>query len=175
MDNLLHSVEAVVFDFDGVFTDNRVIVFDDGREAVLCNRSDGLAIARLRKTGLPLLVLSTETNPVVSARCVKLGLECAQGIDSKIGYLRAWASRHNLPLSRIAYVGNDTNDLECMGAVGCPVAVADAYPEVLRVAKIVLSTRGGEGALRELTMLIEAVLAKKMQGMGKVRPDESAH
>jgi N-acylneuraminate cytidylyltransferase len=174
MNELLGSLESIVFDFDGVFTNNKVIVFEDGREAVICDRSDGLGIARLKKTGIPLLVLSTETNSVVKARCEKLGLECAQGIGKKIDYLRKWAAKRNLSLTTMAYVGNDTNDLECMAAVGCPVAVADAYPEALAAAKIVLTSRGGEGALRELTVLIETAHLKKTRDNGGMRPSESA-
>jgi YrbI family 3-deoxy-D-manno-octulosonate 8-phosphate phosphatase len=151
---LPQPVAAVVFDFDGVFTDNKVITFQDGREAAVSNRSDGWGIARLRETGLPLLVLSTETNPVVQARCAKLRIPCQQGLDNKAEALQRWLDERGLPASQVVYVGNDANDLDCMALVGCPVAVADAYPEALERAALVLEHPGGNGAVREICDLV---------------------
>jgi len=147
-------ISGLVMDFDGVFTDNRVIVFQDGREAVLCDRGDGLGLDRLKELGLPLLVLSTEKNSVVQARCEKLDLPCQQGISDKISVLKGWIKKNDLNPSGIIYVGNDVNDLPCLGYVGCGVAVGDAYPEVKASARLVLSAYGGKGAIRELTELI---------------------
>jgi YrbI family 3-deoxy-D-manno-octulosonate 8-phosphate phosphatase len=147
-------VAAVVFDFDGVFTDNKVITFQDGREAAISNRSDGWGIARLRKTGLPLLVLSTETSPVVQARCDKLRIPCQQGLENKAEALQRWLDERVLPASQVVYVGNDGNDNGCMELVGCPVAVADAYPEALERAALVLKHSGGNGAVREICDLV---------------------
>jgi N-acylneuraminate cytidylyltransferase len=153
---LPERLDALVFDFDGVFTDNRVTVLDEGREAVVCNRSDGLGIERLRKAGWPMLVLSKETHPIVSARCAKLKLECLQGIDEKGPALRHWLDARGFSPDRTLYVGNDVNDLPCLAEVGCPVVVADAYPEARRAARIILDHPGGHGALRELAELIES-------------------
>jgi YrbI family 3-deoxy-D-manno-octulosonate 8-phosphate phosphatase len=147
-------LDALVFDFDGVFTDNRVTVLGEGQEAVVCNRSDGLGIERLRKAGWPMLVISKETHPIVSARCSKLKLECLQGIDEKRSALRRWLDDRGFALERTLYLGNDINDLPCLTDVGCPVAVADAYPEALRASRIILDHSGGNGALRELADLI---------------------
>jgi len=147
-------ISGLVMDFDGVFTDNRVFVFQDGREAVLCDRGDGLGLDRLRRSGLPLLVLSTERNSVVQARCEKLDIPCQQGLSDKIIVLKEWIKKNNLNPSGIIYVGNDVNDLPCLRYVGCGVAVGDAYPEVKASARFVLSSYGGKGAIRELTDLI---------------------
>ncbi len=155
LDQLPDPITAVVLDFDGVFTDNRVLVFQDGTEAVLCDRGDGWGIASLRKLGMPLLVLSTERNSVVKARCDKLQIPCLQGVDDKLSALRDWAAEKGIDLSQVIYVGNDANDLDCLAAVGCGVAVQDARPEVLSAARIVLSSCGGRGALRELAGLIQ--------------------
>lgn len=144
----------VVFDFDGVFTNNLVFVSETGEESVLCNRSDGLGLKMLRSIGLPHLIISTETNPVVQMRAKKLKIECHAGYDDKLAKLKAVAEEHNCDLLEIAYVGNDINDLECMEVAGLPVAVADAYPEVKGVAKIILNTRGGYGAVREFCEMI---------------------
>ncbi len=145
---------ALIMDFDGVFTDNAVFVDQNGTETVRCNRSDGLGIDRLRATGLPLLVLSKEQNPVVAARCEKLQLECLQGLHEKRPALEQWCQDRRLDLMHVVYIGNDINDLTCFDAVGYTVAVADAWPEVLQAATIVLSRPGGAGALRELSDLI---------------------
>jgi YrbI family 3-deoxy-D-manno-octulosonate 8-phosphate phosphatase len=155
-ESLPPRVGAVVFDFDGVFTDNRVLVHEDGAESVLCNRSDGWGIGELRATGVPMVVISTEQNPVVSARCRKLGLECVQNARDKAAELERWLNDRAIPPSSVVFVGNDVNDVDCMKMVGCSVVVADAHPSVKRIADIVLSSPGGRGAVRELTDLVSA-------------------
>lgn len=154
---LLRDIRLLVLDFDGVFTDNRVMVMQDGTEGVLCSRGDGMGLEMLRKSGMPIFVLSKEQNPVVAARCRKLKLECLHGIDDKLPELKKLAERMGVMKHQIAYVGNDTNDLGPMGWVGLPIAVADAHPEALAAARYVLSKPGGFGALRELCdLLIES-------------------
>jgi N-acylneuraminate cytidylyltransferase len=156
----LKRVRLICFDFDGVMTDNRVLVMEDGSEGVLCNRSDGLGLERLRAAGMPVAVVSKERNPVVAARCRKLKIPCHQGIEDKLPAVRGLAADHGIALADIAYVGNDINDLACMGAVGVAVAPADAYPEVLAVAHLVMHRAGGFGAVRELCDLILAARAE---------------
>ena len=158
------DVDAIVTDFDGVHTDDRVLVDSDGRESVVASRSDGAGIAALHEAGIPFLILSKETNPVVTARGRKLGVEVLQGIDDKASALADWAAKADLPLARVAYVGNDLNDLGPMALVGWPIAVADARPEVLRAARIVLTAKGGHGAVREAA---DRVLASR----GVLTPD----
>ncbi|HKP63779.1 MAG TPA: acylneuraminate cytidylyltransferase [Polyangiales bacterium] len=153
-DALPTAIQALVMDFDGVHTDDRVLVDQDGREAVFCNRRDGLGLEQLRKTDLKLLVLSKEQNAVVQARCKKLGLPCLSGIDAKLPALQRWCAEQQVALANTVYVGNDVNDIECLAAVGCGVAVADAHPEAKARARFVLERPGGQGALRELCELI---------------------
>jgi N-acylneuraminate cytidylyltransferase len=150
------GVRLVVFDFDGVFTDDRVLVLEDGREAVTCSRGDGLGLARLRAAGLRAAVLSSEVNAVVAARCRKLGLDCRQAVTDKGAALRALADEAGVPLPAVAYVGNDVNDLPALRLAGVAVAVADAHPEARAAAQVVLERGGGRGAVRELC---ERVLA----------------
>ncbi len=147
---MLNRIGLVVFDFDGVMTDNTVLVMQDGAEGVLCNRSDGLGIGMMKDAGIPMMVLSKEQNPVVAARCRKLKLDCLQGIDDKIGELTRIAAERSLTLDRVAYVGNDLNDVPCMAAVGLPIAVADAWPVAKRAARFITTRRGGHGAVREV-------------------------
>ena len=145
---------GLALDFDGVMTDNKVVVSQNGTEAVVCSRSDGMGIGMLRRTGLPIVVLSTEPNPVVAARCAKLEIPCLHHLHDKVGALRAWAAERSLDLRNVVFVGNDINDVECLSAVGCPVVPADAHPEAMRLARIVLNQRGGEGAVRAVAELL---------------------
>jgi len=152
--NLPRPVELVVFDFDGVFTDNKVHVDETGRETVVCDRRDGLGIDHLRERGIPMLILSKERNSVVAARGRKLKIEVAAGCDDKATYLEKRLGREGIDPARVVYVGNDVNDLEAMGVVGFSAAPADSHPKVLKRADLVLSSRGGDGAVRELCDLI---------------------
>jgi len=149
-------VEAVVFDFDGVFTDNRVIVTDDGHEAVVCNRGDGMGLELLRDSGIALWILSKERNPVVARRAEKLKLDYLQAIDDKPTALREWAVERNIDLERTIYVGNDINDVACMELVGFSACPADSHDSALEVADLVLRRAGGDGAVRELCDLVLA-------------------
>ncbi len=147
---VMAGVGLLVLDFDGVMTDNRVLVDHNGVEAVSCSRSDGWGISRLRKVGFDVVVLSTETNPVVQARCRKLGIPCVSGSTDKLEHIRAIASERSLAAREIAFVGNDLNDEGVMGWVGVPIAVADAYPEIRAMAALVTTRPGGDGAVREV-------------------------
>jgi|LNFM01.1.fsa_nt_gb N-acylneuraminate cytidylyltransferase len=151
----LRRVKALVTDFDGVHTDNTVLVDETGRESVRCSRADGLGIDLLRAADIPVLILSRESNPVVAARAAKLRVEVIHDCLDKIGALRAWVSARGLQLADIAYVGNDVNDLECLEAAGLPFVPADAHTDARR-AGLPLRMRGGEGAVREVADMILA-------------------
>ena len=145
----LRKIKTVIFDFDGVFSDNKVITSQDGHESVICDRSDGLGIASLRNIGVEMMILSTETNPVVASRGAKLGLPVEQGCDDKAEFLKSWVKKRNLDFAEIAYIGNDINDLEAMKLVGLKVAPADSHPDILALADLVTRKDGGHGAVRE--------------------------
>ena len=151
---LPNDIAALVLDFDGVLTDNRVIVFQDGREAIVADRGDGWGVAQLKRLGIAILVLSAEENPVVQARAHKLGIPCLQGVQDKAAALRGWLMEHKIDASQVVYVGNDVNDLACLQAVGCGIAVNDAHAQVQAAARIRLSAPGGRGAIRELADLL---------------------
>ncbi len=143
------SIKAVIFDFDGVFTDNLVSLNEAGVESVFCSRSDGVGIKMLQDSGIQLLILSKERNSVVSARGEKLGVEVVQGCDDKKTRLLQWIKENNLELLNCAYIGNDINDIECMEMVGLSVAPVDAHPDVDDVTIWKLRSMGGRGAIRE--------------------------
>lgn len=144
------SVRLVVFDFDGVFTDNTVWTDDVGNEWVRSWRGDGLGLEKLRQAGIPAWVLSTETHPVVSRRCEKLGIPCRQGLTDKQAALEALANEVGVSLGDVAYVGNDVNDSGCLRVVGLPIVVQDAHPDVLPLARYRTRAAGGFGAVREI-------------------------
>ncbi|MBU6533682.1 cytidylyltransferase domain-containing protein [Streptomyces sp. NPDC057245] len=144
------DVDAVVLDFDGTQTDDRVLIDSDGREFVSVHRGDGLGIAALRRSGLTMLILSTEVNPVVAARARKLKLPVLHGIDRKDLALKQWCEEQGIAPERVLYVGNDVNDLPCFALVGWPVAVASAHDAVRGAARAVTTVPGGEGAIREV-------------------------
>ncbi|MEU7635012.1 MULTISPECIES: acylneuraminate cytidylyltransferase [unclassified Streptomyces] len=144
------DVDAVVLDFDGTQTDDRVLIDAEGRETVAVHRGDGLGIAALRRAGLDLLILSTEQNPVVAARARKLKVPVLHGIDRKDIALKQWCEEAGVTPDRVLYVGNDVNDLPCFDLVGWPVAVASAHDVVRGAARAVTATPGGSGAIREI-------------------------
>ncbi|MFF0968014.1 cytidylyltransferase domain-containing protein [Streptomyces sp. NPDC003703] len=144
------DIDAVVLDFDGTQTDDRVLIDSDGRELVAVHRGDGLGIAALRRSGLKMLILSTEQNPVVAARARKLALPVLHGIDRKDLALKQWCEEQGIAPERVLYVGNDVNDLPCFALVGWPVAVAGAHDAVRAAARAVTTVPGGDGAVREI-------------------------
>ena len=146
---LLRRVRLAVFDFDGVFTDNRVWVNEAGEELLAFSRSDGLGLRRLDEVGVRYLIVSTEPNPIVGARAVKLNAECVQGVDDKLAVVFERTEELGVALEDTAYVGNDINDADCLRAVGLPVVPADAWPEIRPLAQWVLTRSGGAGCVRE--------------------------
>jgi YrbI family 3-deoxy-D-manno-octulosonate 8-phosphate phosphatase len=148
------DIDAVVLDFDGTQTDDRVLIDSDGREFVSVHRGDGLGIAALRKSGLTMLILSTEQNPVVAARARKLKIPVLHGIDRKDLALKQWCEEQGIAPERVLYVGNDVNDLPCFALVGWPVAVASAHDVVRGAARAVTTVPGGDGAIREIASWI---------------------
>ncbi|MEV3860504.1 N-acylneuraminate cytidylyltransferase [Streptomyces sp. NPDC050095] len=148
------DIDAVVLDFDGTQTDDRVLIDSDGREFVTVHRGDGLGIAALRKSGLSMLILSTEQNPVVAARARKLKIPVLHGIDRKDLALKQWCEEQGIAPERVLYVGNDVNDLPCFAVAGWPVAVASAHDVVRGAARAVTTVPGGDGAIREIASWI---------------------
>lgn len=149
------SLELIIYDFDGVMTDNRVEVDQNGVETVRVNRSDGLAISALKKRDIPQVIISTEKNPVVQKRAEKLGIPVSHSVDDKKYFVANYLKEKNIDPRNVVYVGNDVNDLEAMKIVGLPIAPADAHDEVRRIARYTTHARGGEGVVRELLDIIK--------------------
>lgn len=157
---LIHKVRLVAFDFDGVFTDNMVYVFQDGSESVRCFRGDGIGLKKMRKLDIPTVIISTESNPVVSARASKLKIRCFQNCKDKRNTLENLAQEMGISLAEIAFVGNDINDRECLKCVGFPIVVQDAHPDVASLAAYRTNAPGGHGAVREVCDLFQQALVK---------------
>ena len=151
---LLASVKLIAFDFDGVFTNNTVYVSQDGVESVCCWRSDGIGLSRLRSIGVQTFIISTETNPVVTARANKLNTLCKQSIEDKAAAILEICLEFAISPEQVMFVGNDINDIPAFKLVGLPVAVADAYPEVDPYVLFKTEKSGGLGAVREICDLV---------------------
>jgi YrbI family 3-deoxy-D-manno-octulosonate 8-phosphate phosphatase len=152
--DLFAGVRLVAFDFDGVFTDNSVYVTQDGIESVRCWRGDGIGLTRLRSAGVHAVILSTEVNPVVAVRATKLKTALRQGLEDKAAAILDCCREHGVDPRNAMFVGNDINDIPAFKAVGVPVAVHDACPEVLCHVVYRTVTRGGHGAVREVCDLV---------------------
>ena len=154
---MLNNIKLIVYDFDGVMTDNRVIVREDGIESVIVSRADGMGVGIIMEMGIPQVILSSETNRIVSLRAKKLGIPVLQGVDDKKTALLNYCKDNNYNPSGILYVGNDVNDEGVMKAVGYSVATADAHHSIKSLAQMVLDTKGGQGVVRELADKIEGI------------------
>ncbi len=153
----IRAVRFALFDFDGVFTDNRVYVFEDGREAIRCTRLDGLGLRKLEASGVEPMIVSTEVNKVVRARADKLKVGCVHGTEDKVAVAERECAARGLTFEQVAFVGNDINDLPLLKAVGLPIVVRDAHPDVTGVALYQTRWLGGQGAVREVCDLFARV------------------
>ena len=151
------GLEMLVFDFDGVFTNNKFSLNKNKTEEVILSGADGLAVNILKDKNIPMLILSSEKNDVVRFRCEKLGIKYKNGIENKIKYLKNYFSKNSINKKNVLYIGNDINDLECIKYVGTPIAVNDAVDLVKKNSKIILESRGGDGAIRELVFILTGI------------------
>lgn len=146
----IDKIDAVILDCDGVLTNNLVYVDQNGKETVSFSRADGLAFDVLRKLGKMTYILSTELNPVVSARAKKLKITALQGVSNKVNSLNELASKDKFDLQNTLYVGNDLNDYHAMNSCGFALCPSDAHLDIQAISSIILKNRGGEGVVREI-------------------------
>jgi 3-deoxy-D-manno-octulosonate 8-phosphate phosphatase (KDO 8-P phosphatase) len=152
------NIRILGIDFDGVMTDNRVYVFEDGREAVVCSRLEGYGLRRATAAGVYCFIMSTEKNGVVSMRAKKLEIDCQQDVPDKVEAFERLLSARGLSLNQAAFIGNDVNDLGVLQRVGLPVIVADAHEALDELSAFRTTRRGGDGAVREVCDAIASVL-----------------
>jgi len=146
----INGLDALVFDFDGVLTDNKVLVHQDGSESVLCNRADGLAFDVLRKLKIQTYILSTETNRVVKQRAKKLKIPVIQGASNKLETLSKLCNEEHYDINKVLFIGNDLNDYQVMKACGYSACPSDSHPKIKQISSHILSSAGGAGVVREL-------------------------
>jgi 3-deoxy-D-manno-octulosonate 8-phosphate phosphatase (KDO 8-P phosphatase) len=147
---MLDTIDAFVFDFDGVLTNDKVYVGEDGKEWVSCHRSDGLAFDVLKKLNKPSFILSTETNSVVSQRAKKIKIPSIQGVKDKAIELKRLSIEKGFNLDKVMYVGNDINDYKAMKLCGFSACPSNSHQKIISISKILLKTKGGDGVVREL-------------------------
>lgn len=150
------KISLLALDFDGIVTDNRVWVNQNGEEMIAANRSDSLIMDRLREKGTEIVIISSETNPVVSARAKKMRVEAIQGVGlkDKAEVLSKLCAERGIPLDEVVFAGNDINDIPCFKIVGWAVTVPDGMNEALSEADHITIRTGGHGAVREICDLI---------------------
>jgi YrbI family 3-deoxy-D-manno-octulosonate 8-phosphate phosphatase len=158
----IKNIRLIVYDFDGVLTDNKIHLNEEGIESVTLNRSDGLAMDVLKKWRINQIILSTETNKVVEERAKKLGILAIRGVENKKETLLAYCRKNEIPVETVVYIGNDLNDLEAMKITGYPVCPSDASEEIKNISKIILDSAGGGGVVRELIKYIKFKARKKL-------------
>lgn len=149
----IENIEAFVFDFDGVMTNNLVNVDQYGKESVVCSRADGLAFNVLDKLHIPSYILSTEKNQVVSARAKKLNINVISGVNDKKEALINLAEKNSFNIKKIFYVGNDINDYYVMKLCGFSACPADSHEKIKSISTVILENKGGNGVIRELLEL----------------------
>lgn len=154
---VVRTIRFVVFDFDGVFTDNTVLVSEDGHELVRCWRGDGIGLRQLDRIGVGYAIVSTEANPVVLARSKKLNIDCTHGCNDKLSAIDSICQQRSLTRDQLAFMGNDINDRDCLRVVGLPIVVADAHEDVIPLARLRTRALGGRGAVREVCDLFARV------------------
>jgi 3-deoxy-D-manno-octulosonate 8-phosphate phosphatase (KDO 8-P phosphatase) len=150
MTNKRKNIKLIVYDFDGVMTDNKVYVDQFGKESVQVNRGDGLGVSEIKKMGMKQIIISTENNAVVSSRAKKLKIECLQGVDNKKIVLTDYCSQNKIQIKTVAFVGNDINDKDAMEMVGYSFCPSDAHKSVKEISDHTFQAKGGYGVIREL-------------------------
>jgi len=150
MTNIINNIKLIVYDFDGVMTDNKVYIDQDGKESVQVNRGDGLGVSGIKRLGIKQIILSSEINAVVSSRAKKLKIKCLQGVDNKKIVLTDYCIQNKINIETVAFVGNDINDKDAMEIVGYSFCPFDSHKSIKEISDHTFQTKGGCGVIREL-------------------------
>lgn len=154
-DQALASIRLVAFDVDGVFTDGRFYLSDDGVESKAFHTQDGFGIRQLISAGIEVAVISGRKSAAVERRMEELGIaHVVQGCKDKVAALQDMTVTLGIDASQCAYVGDDIPDLPLLNTIGYPIAVANAVAAVKERCQYTTVARGGHGAVREVCELI---------------------
>lgn len=157
----LKNIKLLALDFDGTLTLGAYVIFNqDGVESVVCSRRDSLGVDMVKKAGVEVVVISKETNPVVAARCKKMGIKCWHGVktgQNKLEILQSYARERKLDAQLICYGGDDVTDIPSIKWSGFGFTVADGHNLCRKAAQYTTKQPGGAGAVREICeMILEA-------------------
>ena len=163
------KIKLIVFDVDGVLTDGRIIIGDDGQEYKAFNSRDGHGMKMLQYTGVEIAIITGRTSKTVEHRMNGLGINHVyQGKRVKLPVFEELVEELGLTHEECAYVGDDWVDLAIMSRVGLAVAVQDADALVKKHAHWITPSKGGCGAAREVCELI-------MEGQGTLQDQIERH
>lgn len=155
IEELAAKIKLVVFDVDGVLTDGRLILGENGNEYKIFHVRDGHGLVMLLTTACEVAVITARSSNIVANRMAELGIQYVyQGQKNKANALLDLVAKLNINVENVAYVGDDVIDLPAMTKVGLPIAVADAHPTVIEHALWISEKKGGQGAVREVCELI---------------------
>lgn len=163
----ISSLRLIVTDFDGIWTDGKVVFSQNGEEGIVCSRKDSLRIKEVLGLGIKIFAISKEENPVVLARCEKIGIPCWNGVDDKLSLLKKLLLKEDVSSAEAAFVGDDVNDLNCLEYVGVPMTVADADERCKNAALYVTKRNGGDHAMREIFDLVLASRSAEIESPGR--------
>jgi len=144
------TIDLIVYDFDGVMTDNTVIVDENGKESVIVNRGDGYGVRLIKELNIQQVIISTELNKVVQKRGEKLGISTIHGVGDKKSVLLDYCNKNNFAVEKVLFIGNDLNDIEAMSIAGYTACPQDAEPEIKEYVNHIFDSNGGKGVIREL-------------------------
>lgn len=160
-DNKLAKVRLVAFDVDGVFTDGRFYLSDDGTESKSFNTQDGFGVRQLINAGIEVAVISGRKSGAVERRMAELGVtHVVLGCKDKVAALDALVGELGISADQCAYVGDDIPDLPLLNAVGYSIAVGNAVAGVKEQCNYTTSAQGGHGAVREVCELVLAATGR---------------
>lgn len=149
------NIKLFICDIDGVFSDGRIYLGNDGEELKAFHTKDGYGIKALGASGVDVAVITGRQSHIVQTRMTALNVKhIVQGQEDKLPALKAMAKSLNLLPEQIAYIGDDMPDFECLNYVGLSIAVNDAHPAILKICDYITYTRGGFGAVREVCDLM---------------------
>ncbi|WP_426358848.1 3-deoxy-manno-octulosonate-8-phosphatase KdsC [Pseudocolwellia sp. HL-MZ19] len=153
--NKAKNIKLFICDIDGVFSDGRIYLGNDGEELKAFHTKDGYGIKALGASGVDVAVITGRQSNIVQTRMTALNVKhIVQGEEDKLPALKNILNKLNLKPEQVAYIGDDMPDYECMAYIGLSIAVNDAHPQILQLAHYTTFTRGGFGAVREVCDLI---------------------
>jgi len=158
------SIELIVLDVDGTMTDSRITYSENGEEIKSFNVKDGLAIASWRKLGKQVAIITGRNSKIVERRAKELHIEhFYQGIHNKKEVLDTLLEKLDLTMENVAAIGDDLNDLKMLKAAKISFVPRDASAYVDKIATVILSKKGGDGAVREMieNLIVQEGLEKK--------------